>query len=331
VDNENSNTKVDKRPPPKPRKNALLWQQYLYWDELMQMRKKHALRLSSIKAGKSKMDGAFEQQVINNLTAFIDGTKDENGKRGVGAKGQMIFWAEQAGKIYTWLTSIRGIGAHTAAKLIALYDDVAKFPTASKFLRFGGFSTYSYWVKEGKIIAPQYGYKMRKPEIGDWVLLNTFCEPGMPGATEITKGHEWLKTKFRYHVTHIPGDGEVLTNIADRALEGWCLPYNNRLKSELWLLAGHFIKQHNETYTSIYYAEKERQRRIHPEKVKENGHFRYTDGHIDYRGKRKMIKIFCQHFWAKWREFEGLSVTQPYVQAILGHQNIIQPPEVELA
>jgi len=41
-----------------------------------------------------------------------------------------------------------------------------------------------------------------------------------------------------------------------------------------------------------------------------------------------MGKIFLAHLWVKWREFEGLPVSQPYVQAILGHTHIIEPAQL---
>ena len=54
----------DRRPDPKPRKNPHLWQAYLNWQELVELRKRHLLRISSIEHGKSNMDAQFEYDYL---------------------------------------------------------------------------------------------------------------------------------------------------------------------------------------------------------------------------------------------------------------------------
>ena len=119
----------DKRPDPKPRKHMMLWQSYLWWDELMQMRKKHDLRFDAASKGKTTMDEGYEAQVIEWLSEM-----EKN------AKKVMVGMGKQCGPIWDWLTGIKGIGDHTAAKLIAQFDDPAKFDTVSKFWRFAGWA-----------------------------------------------------------------------------------------------------------------------------------------------------------------------------------------------
>jgi fatty-acid desaturase len=58
---------IDARPDPKPRKHPQLWQSYLLWDELMKMRQRHNLRISSAERGKSQMDVVLEQNFIEHL------------------------------------------------------------------------------------------------------------------------------------------------------------------------------------------------------------------------------------------------------------------------
>jgi len=254
----------DKRPDPKPRKNPHLWQAYLWWDELMQMRKRHTLRISSIEKGKSNLDAQFERDMMEHVQ--LDTLVCH-------AKKEMIAFGRTIGPIWDWFTSIKGVGDHTAAKILAQFDDVGKFATVSKFWRFAG-----------------------------WAVV----------------------------------DGRI-----DRCEKGKVSPYNRRLKSECYLLAESFIKQQTPLYVDIYYEEKERQRRRHPvtecrecgipwEECKHHKahHKQYNDGHLHHRAMRKMIKIFLSHLWLKWREFEGLPVSEPYVQAILGHTNIVEPYRV---
>lgn len=245
-------TQNDKRPDPKPRKRPHLWQGYLFWDELVEMRKRHLLRISSIEAGKSNLDAQIEQDFMSD--AQID-------KLIVHAKKIMVTFGAETGPVWDWLTSIRGLGeGGLAAQLLAQIDDVGKFSNVSKLWRFCGQA-----VIDGKAEHNQGGEKSH---------------------------------------------------------------YNRRLKSVCWLISDQFVKQQTSPYVEIYYAEKAKQRAIHPEKViykNGNGESKtmYNDGHIDNMARRKMVKIFLQNLWIFWRESEGLPTNQPYVQAILGHADII--------
>ncbi len=234
---------TDKRPDPKPRKHAELWQYYLIWDELVEMRKRHSNRISSIEAGKSNFDLSIEQ------TYFTDIQLDEMVKH---YRKLLRLKAEELGEVWDWLTSIRGLGdGNLAAQLLAQIDDIAKFDNVSKLWRFAGYA--------------------------------------------VIDGHrEYNQAGEKSH-------------------------FNRRLKSLCWLITDSFIKQHAMPYDDFYREYKTEQRRKHPEKVVENGKTRYNDGHIDNMARRKVSKIFLSHLWLRWREAEGLPVTEPYVAAILGH------------
>jgi ribosomal protein L37AE/L43A len=260
---------VDKRPDPKPRKNSELWQAYLWWDEIMRMRQRHTLRLSSIDAGKSNLDGGTEEEFIGVIEPLL---KE--------AEKSLAAWGKTTGPIWDWLVGIKGIGKHTAAKLLAQYDDVGKFDTVSKFWTFAG-----------------YGLR----------------------------------------------DGQIM-----RCVKGEKAPYNRRLKSELYLVAENFVRHQTPVYVDLYYAEKERQRRLHPEPVcrecggvgeqkgqswrcseckAPGGKLSFTPAHIDSRAKRKVAKIFLSHLWVKWREYEDLPVTLPYAFAVMEHspEHYVEP------
>lgn len=239
----------DKRPDPKPRKHPQLWQSYLWWDELVQMRKRHLLRISSIEAGKSNLDAQFEHDMLDRIGLDI-AIKD--------VKETMIGYGQDMKATWDWLTSIKGLAAGgLAAQLLAQFDDVGKFDTPSKFWSFAGWA----------------------------------CR-----------------------------DGQI-----DRCKKGEKSPYNRRLKSICWLIVDQFIKQQTPVYVDIYYAEKEQQRRKHPEPIKENGKWKFNDGHLHNRAIRYTAKRFLSHLYVKWREAEGLPVPKPYVEAILGHTNISRP------
>lgn len=51
----------------------------------------------------------------------------------------------------------------------------------------------------------------------------------------------------------------------------------------------------------------------------------HTKGHLHNMAKRKAGKVFLQHLWVKWRELEGLSISDPWIIAHGGHENYIKP------
>lgn len=280
---KNGKKSEDKRPDPKPRKHPHLWQAYLWWNELMHMHKAHTLRLGSIEAGKSNLDGYFERIILDETFGVTD-------KEGVvsfvplaevmeRARKSMAAHGEAVGPIWDWLVAIKGIGVHTAAKLLGLINDIEEFATVSKLWRFCGYAVI---------------------------------------------------------------DGEI-----DRCKYGEKSPYNRRLKAECHLIAEQFVMQKTPIYSDIYYEEKERQLRKHPDPIcsqcgaiavqkgqrwvcsackASGGKIDFTPAHLQNRAYRKVIKIFLQHLWVKWREFEGLPISEPYAKAVMGHTHIIPPP-----
>lgn len=129
--------------PPKPRKHAHLYQAYQWWDEVMQMRKKHLQRLEFINMGRSDMDAGMEEGFVE----LLSGMKKS-------AEKEMANFGGAVGPVWDWMTGIKGIGEHTAAKIIALIDDIGKFDTISKLWRFAGYA-----VIDGKAERTQAGDK----------------------------------------------------------------------------------------------------------------------------------------------------------------------------
>ena len=109
------------------------------------------------------------------------------------------------------------------------------------------------------------------------------------------------------------------------SMPGEKCPFNKHLKSVIWLIGDQFVKQRTPIYRDLYDKAKEEYRIQHPVKIIENGKTKYNNGHIDNMARRKTVKIFLQHLWVIWRNLEGLPVSEPYVKAILGHTNIIEP------
>lgn len=123
----------DLRPPPRPRHHPQLWQSYLWWYELMELRKRHLLRISSCERGKSNLDAEFEQVMMD--TVAID-PQIENVKKTMINYGKML-------PVWDWVTSIKGLGSGSlAAQLLSQIDDVKNFETVSKLWRFAGLAVF---------------------------------------------------------------------------------------------------------------------------------------------------------------------------------------------
>lgn len=140
----------DQRPDPKPRKRPHVWQAYLQWNELVELRKRHLLRISSIEAGKSNLNSELEYAYLEtlNIDKLIANTK----------KTMTNFGEASAPQVWQWMTSIKGLGeGGLAAQLIAQIDDIEKFSNISKLWRFAGLAVF-----DGKAEKNQPGEKAHK-------------------------------------------------------------------------------------------------------------------------------------------------------------------------
>lgn len=175
---------TDKRPDPKPKKHPQLWQSYLWWDELVQMRKRHLLRISSASKGKSNLDETFENDILEHMQA--DALIDHS-------KKTMINYGKAMGCIWDWMTTIKGLGSGSLnAQLLAQIDDIGKFATISKLWRFAGYA-----VINGKREYNEKGEKShynRRLKSIVYLIGDQFIRQQAPVYVDIY--YEW-KTKYR--------------------------------------------------------------------------------------------------------------------------------------
>lgn len=283
--------------PPKPRKNGHLYQAYKNWCDFSEGPKKTKQRLSAIKKGASCFDPAIYEAMLQDA-AQID-------KKW--CKILINYGRAVNEDLFDWLSSIKGIAEYKqVAKVIALIDDIAKFPTISKLWRYSGWGQGLYWIDErGQRIAPVIGALIAK-ENGKV----TFPMDGDLG--DYTPGVD-LRVPFRPHPK--PGWRQEY-RIDNPPLSGFAIPYHNELKSAVWVVCDQFRRQHTPYYGDLYFETCEDEARKHPE---------LTKGHIFARAMRKVCQIFLAHLWHQWRICEGLPVSEPYVGAVLGHTNIDYP------
>ena len=158
---------IDRRPGPRARKNAILWQRYLHWDSLMRSRVRHILRLKAIVAGKSAMDAEYEREVIKELTKQLKEAKEN-----------MVEVAQVSvpGEVWAWTTGIRGLGVGgMAAQLIAEIDDIERFATVSKLWRYAGLA-----VLGGKAEGKASEHYNRSLKSLMFLIVSQFIRQGTP-------------------------------------------------------------------------------------------------------------------------------------------------------
>ena len=94
--------------------------------------------------------------------------------------------------------------------------------------------------------------------------------------------------------------------------------YNPKLRVHLWNLGSSFIK-HRSPYKEIYDNWKGRYRA-----KREGGVWDkklYPDARLDKMARRKMVKIFLEHFWFQWRSYEGLPTPTPWAFAFFPEEH----------
>lgn len=307
---------TDKFTEPKPRKLIKLWQAYLWYYEVTEMRKKHNLRIQAIQRGVSNMDDAFELQVMEKLG--LDEKKKELAKLMIGEGTHCSAW--------DWVTGIKGLKSGTlAAQLLAQIDDISQFDTIASLWRFCGYGLFFYWFDGNVRKVPLAGWKPVGegfPRPLQWTITSedmkgvTFPYPLDDNGDLIIPDHkeEKIVPKIKYV---IPKSGWELKRVIDARLAGYHAPFNGKLKGILFNIADSFVKQQTPYYVDIYYSQKERQKELHPEKVKcvsKNGKtfYKYSPAHLHARARRKMIKVFLKNLWLEWREAEGLGLGEEY-------------------
>ncbi len=185
------NIKVTLANGPRPRKHAALWQAYLWYNEWLEMKKRHLLRISAAERGASDMDAQLEKDLMEKFNIVKE--KDELGRI-------LARYGKTTGDIWYWCTEIRGLkNGVITAQLLAQIDDIERFATIAKLWRFCG-----------------------------WAVIDGKAEKNQPG-----------------EASH----------------------YNGRLKGVCFNIAEAFIKQQTPGYVDIYYAEKTRQRDLHPHAI----------------------------------------------------------------
>lgn len=109
----------------------------------------------------------------------------------------------------------------------------------------------------------------------------------------------------------------VINGEREKLVKGEKSHYNTRLKTTCYLVATSFLKSRS-PYRDVYDSAREYYDANRPD---------WTKGHKHNAAMRKMTKMWLSHLWLRWRQVEGLPVTDPYVQDKLRHENIKSPED----
>lgn len=126
------------------------------------------------------------------------------------------------------------------------------------------------------------------------------------------------------------GLGVTAEGKSPKPVKGEKLPYNAKLRTACFMVSRSFLMC-NSPYLEIYASAKEfyqLHRGIPYEYRGVPMQPAWTKGHIDYAARRKMVKVFLSHLYAKWRAAEGLPVSLPFVnERTRDHRDGYLPPE----
>jgi hypothetical protein len=159
----------------KERKHPHLWQSYLWYNEIVELRKRHNLRISAVERGASNFDADFEKHWINIFG--LDQIKKDLAK--VLANNGSL-----AGPVWEWITSIKGLGAGLLpAQLLAQIDDIGNSPTVSALWRFCGYAVFDGKAEKGK--KGEKSHYNRRLKGVCYVIADTFIKQQTPGYVDI--------------------------------------------------------------------------------------------------------------------------------------------------
>lgn len=185
-----------------------------------------------------------------------------------------------------WLKDVKGIGEIFSAQLISLIYGQVHTPECQE-------KRDAYYSKKEK----GEGKRAEKYE----------CECPVVGIGRFPM----VSSLWKYAGLH------VVNGKAPKRKKGEKVTWNPRLRSVCYNIGKSFVMVgKGGPYRAHYDEMKAEEFEKHPE---------ITKGHADARARRKAVKLFLSHLFAKWYELEGLEAPMPYVHAVGGHTNYIPP------
>ena len=219
--------------------------------------------------------------------------------------------------IMAWLRKVNGIGPRYSGSLAAIVIDIARFRTISALWAYCGMHVIPVCSECGKIAyfgSERIRFNM-KQATRRWRIYTTskkYEEAVKKGTAKDEEDFksEWMEKTDLKLCQHTEGEF-LIENVAPQRkyFAGLLLDHNPFAKSTAWKIAGQFVRQ-GKFYRDIYALQKAR--------YEERDKGKISDGQLDLRARRAMIKLFLSHLWEMWRKSEGLPAGKPWLMAQRG-------------
>lgn len=219
--------------------------------------------------------------------------------------------------IMIWLRKIHGIGPRYSGSLAAIVIDIERFRTISAFWAYCGMHVIPVCMKCNKIAysgSERIRFCMRQAD-RRWSIYTTSkdyedkLKKGIARDEEEFKS-EWIEKTDEQLCQHEQGTTEVERVAPQRKFfKNLLLDHNPFAKSTAWKIAGQFVRQ-GKFYRTQYEMQKAR--------YEERDKGKISDGQLDLRARRAMIKLFLSHMWEMWRKSIGLPAGEPWLMAQRG-------------
>lgn len=219
--------------------------------------------------------------------------------------------------IMIWLRKVHGIGPRYSGSLAAIVIEIERFHTISALWAYCGMHLIPVCMECKKIAhfgSARIRFCMRQAD-RRWRIYTTSKEY----ETNLKKGtardeedfkSEWVEKTDSYLCQHEQGTTEVLNVAPQRKyFKNLLLDHNPFAKSTCWKIAGQFVRQ-GKFYRTQYEMQKAR--------YEERDKGKISDGQLDLRARRAMVKLFLSHLWEQWRKSEGLPAGEPWLMAQRG-------------
>lgn len=193
---------------------------------------------------------------------------------------------------FPWLDEVKGIGPTLGCKLLARLD-VRKAPHASSFWSYCGLATVP-------------GERYRCETCG---LVRAW-----PVGFNVTGKHTKLGSSGRCKdkLVKVAGPDDGVRCAQPKPKRGEKAAYDQYAKKICYLIGTGFLKAKGAYDERIYRPHRARL------EVERPG---WADGRKHLTALRITEKLFLAHLWLVWRQAEGLSVSEPYAHAELGHES----------
>ena len=207
---------------------------------------------------------------------------------------------QQHGLWGAFLEGVPGCGPLMSAVILTEFD-IEKAERISQFWKFAGLDVADDGRGRGRykehLVDQEYTTKDGETKTKKSITFNPFLKTKLVGV---------LAPSLIKDVEYAPCDMETYESTAEDRRKMKKDKETGEDVPHVIIREGHYRK---------LYSDYKRRLANHP------NHEEKSKGHRNNMALRYCVKIFLQDLWLAWRELEGLAITQPYNEAVLGHEH----------